>query len=214
MTAAGYFTLGNRKYAFTTVAFYITGFEEYRRSIIDHLYQDKLFHWGPEIRALASLSLRGLTKLDVDYFAATVLPYLLEYTTHENLFVRHGVVIGVADIEFALGDVAVDNTGGKLGTTDSILLSLSNLAAVIEKARLYRGRGGEIMRSAVSRYIECMARSTIPLTAKQQVHILDTLDANLKHPNEDVQKASRDGIYAVTRTWEKVDDRMFALRLG
>ena len=206
LTAADYFTLGNRKDAFTSVAFYVAGFEEYRRAIVDHLYEDKLFHWDPEIRYLASISLKGLTELDPGYFAETVLPYLLKYTTHENIFVRHGALIGVAEVVLALGDLVKDKEGEKLVIEDSILETLSTLVSVIEKARLYRGRGGEIMRAAVSRFIECMATSAIPLTVKQQVSILDTLDANLKHPNEDIQKAAADALYAVTQSYFPVGE--------
>ena len=206
LTAADYFTLGNRKDAFTTVAFYVAGFEEYRRSIINHLYQDKLFHWDEEIRKLVSLSLQGLTKLDPVYFSETVLPYLLGYSTHENLFVRHGAVIGAAEVVLALGDLVRDGTDESLGISGGVLASLSNLVSVIEKARLYRGRGGEIMRSAVSRFVECMARSKVPLTVKQQIGILDSLDTNLKHPNENIQKAAADALYAVTRSYFPVGE--------
>ncbi len=236
LTAADYFTLGNRKDAFTTVAFYVAGFEEYQRAIVHHLYEDKLFHWDEEIRFLSSLSLRGLTTLDPSFFADVVLPYLLGYVTNENLFVRHGALIGVAEVVLALGDCHSslqeegtgegagaeggeppenedDNDGKKknLGLasiiSDTVLTSLSNLVAVIEKARLYRGRGGEIMRAAVSRYIECMARSKVPLTVKQQVGILDTVDANLKHPKENIQKAAADALYAVTRSYFPVGEK-------
>lgn len=39
----------------------------------------------------------------------------------------------------------------------------------IEKARLYRGRGGELVRSAACRLIECIALANVPLNVKTQV---------------------------------------------
>ena len=206
LTAADYFTLGSRVDAYTSVAFYIAGFEEYRRAIIDHLFEDKLFHWDKEIRSLSSVSLRGLTKLDPVYFAETVLPYLVKYSTHENLFVRHGALIGVAEVVLALGDLAREESGGALAIPEDVMTSISNLVFVIEKARLYRGRGGEIMRSAVSRLVECMARSNVPMTVKQQVGLLDTIDANLKHPKEDIQEAAAEALYAMTRSYFPVGE--------
>lgn len=57
----------------------------------------------------------------------------------------------------------------------------------IEKARLYRGKGGEIMRAAVSRLIECTAILGVPIPPKIQKVLHDSIDENLKHPNGDIQ---------------------------
>lgn len=57
----------------------------------------------------------------------------------------------------------------------------------IEKARLYRGKGGEIVRSAVSRFIECISLSFVPLPEKTKRSLLDTLNENLRHPNSQIQ---------------------------
>ena len=52
---------------------------------------------------------------------------------------------------------------------DEVVAELSELVAKLDKLRLYRGRGGEIMRAAVCRFIECLSLSQIPSTVKQQV---------------------------------------------
>ncbi|KAK6121646.1 hypothetical protein DH2020_044612 [Rehmannia glutinosa] len=64
------------------------------------------------------------------------------------------------------------------------------IVPAIEKARLYRGKGGEIMRSAVSRFIECISRAQVSLTEKTKRSLLDTLNENLKHPNSHIQNAA------------------------
>lgn len=64
---------------------------------------------------------------------------------------------------------------------------LANVVPAIEKARLYRGKGGEIMRLAVSRFIECMSLFNVPLTEKWKRSMLDTLNENLRHPNSQIQ---------------------------
>ncbi len=64
------------------------------------------------------------------------------------------------------------------------------MVPAIEKARLYRGKGGEIMRSAVSRLIEYTALVEIRLSPKIQKILHDSLDENLKHPNAEIQVGS------------------------
>lgn len=65
--------------------------------------------------------------------------------------------------------------------------SLSSVVPAIEKARLYRGKGGEIMRAAVSRFIQCLSLSKVSLNDKTKRSLLDTLNENLKHPNAQIQ---------------------------
>lgn len=43
------------------------------------------------------------------------------------------------------------------------------------------------MRSAVSRFIECISRAQISLTEKIKQNLLDTLNENMKHPNSQIQ---------------------------
>lgn len=61
------------------------------------------------------------------------------------------------------------------------------MVPAIEKARLYRGKGGEIMRSAVSRFIACISMAGISLNEKTKKSLLETLNENLRHPNSQIQ---------------------------
>lgn len=65
--------------------------------------------------------------------------------------------------------------------------TLASVVPAIEKARLYRGKGGEIMRAAVSRFIECISISKVALSEKIKKSLLDTLNENLRHPNSQIQ---------------------------
>lgn len=71
------------------------------------------------------------------------------------------------------------------------------MVPAIEKARLYRGKGGEIMRAAVSRLIECTALIRVPLPQRVQRVLHDSIDDNLKHPNADIQVSL---VFTVTYT--------------
>lgn len=65
--------------------------------------------------------------------------------------------------------------------------ALSGIVPAIEKARLYRGKGGEIMRSAVSRFISCISIAGISMNEKIKKSLLETLNENLRHPNSQIQ---------------------------
>ena len=97
--------------------------------------------------------------MDKEFTTQTVIPHLLEKSTNSELNVRHGAVLGLSEIILALSDELPDEH----------LADLSELVVKLEKLRLYRGRGGEIMRAAVCRYIECLSLARMPLTVKQQV---------------------------------------------
>jgi hypothetical protein len=170
LTAADYFTLGNRTDAYTAIALHVAQYEEYRRPMVEHLYQTKLSHWDPLIRDLTSKSLKGLTHLDRDYIATVVVPYLLENSLDvRDVQLRHGSVLGLAEIILAFGDLKPGDSdfGGIL--SDKLLADIADLVPTIEKKRLYRGKGGEQMRAAVCRLIECISITRIPLTVPQQV---------------------------------------------
>lgn len=64
---------------------------------------------------------------------------------------------------------------------------VANIVPAIERARLYRGKGGEIMRGAVSRFIECISIAKLSLPKKITKTLLDTLNENLRHPNSQIQ---------------------------
>lgn len=87
---------------------------------------------------------------------------------NQSLFVRHGAVLGLAEVVLALGQM---NETPSNVFDDETLHSVVELVARMEKARLYRGRGGEIVRSAICRLIECISQVPLPLSVKQQVYI-------------------------------------------
>ena len=134
-------------------------FDEYRQPFLEHLHLHKLFHWDPAIRHLSSKSLNVLVPLDRPYTETTIIPFLLGKCTSSELIVRHGALLGLGEAVLALRS-----------SWDAAMLSkLAELVPTIEKLRLYRGRGGEIMRAAVCRFIECITLSNMTLSVKQQV---------------------------------------------
>ncbi|CAB9529076.1 Tubulin-specific chaperone D [Seminavis robusta] len=196
LTVADYFSLGNRKDAYTKIALHVAQFPEYRTNIVKHVYRVKLHHWDPNIRQLASESLHGLIFLDPKYVIDYALPYLLKASLDpKDIPMRHGAILGLAESILALGKqvAAIQDS-----VPDNLLNEIRDIVTAIEKNRLYRGRGGEIVRAAVCRLICCICAAKIPLVARQQVRLLDSIDACLPHPNETIQEKACEALRELT----------------
>jgi len=211
LTTADYFSLGNRNESFSTIALGISKFEEYQAAIIHHLSDVKLIHWDREIRQLSSESLAQIAKLCPAYCASNILPKLLEQCFHDDIAIRHGSLLGCAELVLVFGALKLSHCGGVLD--DENMSSLAELVPSIEKARLYRGRGGEIIRAAACRMIECLSQSGLQLTVKQQVRLLDSIDACLLHPNEDIQNSAAEALRSLMRYHFPVNEKGPSTRL-
>ncbi len=192
MTTADYFSLGNRNESYSNIALTISKFEEYQTAIIHHLSDVKLIHWDQNIRQLSSKSLAQIAKLCPAYCTSNILPKLLDQCFDDDIIIRHGSLLGCAELVLVFGELRLLHRCGVLD--DKKMLTLAELVPSIEKARLYRGRGGEIMRAAACRMIECLSQSGLPLTVKQQVRLLDSVDACLVHPNEGIQNSAAEAL--------------------
>ena len=60
------------------------------------------------------------------------------------------------------------------------------LIAEIERQRLYRGKGGEIMRGGVCHLINSLSQAKLEFTDAQLDQFFETLKENLKHPNQEI----------------------------
>ncbi len=149
----------------------------------DHAHTVKLFHWDSEIRELAATALGRFAVLDPTHAITVVLPDLLERTTSAHLFERHGSVLAIAENVIALSTHHV-------ALPDDTLTAIRNIVPRAEKARAYRGRGGELVRAAVCRLIECMCLAGHPLTRRAALRLLDTVEECLKHPYDSIQRAA------------------------
>jgi tubulin-specific chaperone D len=153
LTRADYYTLGNRPNAFLEISVYVAQYVEYRYALIDFLVQVQLRHWDRSLRSLSAGTLRLLSKADPAYIVDTVLPALVESTLSADLPTRHGATLAVAECVLGLCDAgrALD---------DGWHERLVDVVPQIEKARLYRGRGGEVMRGASCRCLRFLMYHT------------------------------------------------------
>ena len=184
LTVADFFALGNRTQSFTTISHYVAQFEEYRAPMLEELYRSKLFHWDIGIRKLAAQSLALLSSYDPVLLGEQAFPFLLQQSLDPTFVsTRHGAVLGVAELTKAFAEQDVLT---KVLSEDDTRKKLIALVDEIDKRRLYRGRGGESMRAACCRLVECISLSKLSLTVKEQVKMLDTVDASITHPSEEV----------------------------
>lgn len=194
INAADYFSLASRSNSYQNVAVYIAQFKEYLFPFVEELLQSKVCHWDRGLRELAAVSLASLVKYDVAYFGDAVLDKLIPWTLSADLNLRHGATLAIAEVVLALHQY------DHIFTLDK-QKAIAGIVPAIEKARLYRGKGGEIMRSSVSRLIECTSISHIPLSPKTRKILLDTLNDNLRHPNAQIQVCAVESLKQFVRTY-------------
>jgi len=57
----------------------------------------------------------------------------------------------------------------------------------VDKARLYRGKGGEVMRGGVCHLIRAMAISHVQISKEGDlIYLFEQLLENFKHPNPEI----------------------------
>ncbi|XP_059312914.1 tubulin-folding cofactor D [Lycium ferocissimum] len=183
VNAADYFALSSRTNSYLHVAVCIAQYDGYLYPFVDELLSYKICHWDKSLRELAANALSSLAKYDLGHFASTVVGKLLPCTLSSDLCMRHGATLAVGEVILALHE------RGSVLPPD-LQKQVAGVVPAIEKARLYRGKGGEIMRSAVSRFIECISSARVQLTDKIKRSLLDTLHENLRHPNSQIQGAA------------------------
>lgn len=67
------------------------------------------------------------------------------------------------------------------------LTAVRGIIRKIEKERLYKGKGGEIMRAGVCHLIHSMSVAGISLDEQLQTELFATMLENFKHPNAEIQ---------------------------
>ncbi|AQK64742.1 Tubulin-folding cofactor D [Zea mays] len=178
-----YFALASRSNSYLNVAVSVAQCKEYLYPFADELLCNKITHWEKSLRELAAQALALLVQYDMNYFGGHALEKLVPCTLSTDLCTRHGATLAAGEVALKLYQL------GFTFTTD-MQKTLSGIVPAIEKARLYRGKGGEIMRSAVSRFISCISIAGISLNDRTKKCLLETLNENLRHPNSQIQCAA------------------------
>uniref|UniRef100_A0A7S1HIM2 Tubulin-folding cofactor D ARM repeats domain-containing protein n=2 Tax=Hemiselmis andersenii TaxID=464988 RepID=A0A7S1HIM2_HEMAN len=183
LTRADYFTVGHRGNSYTQISPYIAQFEAYRGALVEHLVERQVRHWDKQIRVLSAQTLRLLVGKEPGLFTEGVLQRLLDAALSPDLATRHGSALGVSEVVMGLKECGV-------ALEEGLAARVVGLVPAIEKARLYRGKGGEVMRASACRVVECVARGGLGVINKDVARMMETIDDNLKHPTPEIQQAA------------------------
>lgn len=197
VTIADYWTISSRRHSYMEVAPQIATLGKYRRNLIDHLVIKKLVHSDVQIRLLASQAFAKLTKeMDeegIKYLNESVVPKLLERAQAEvqagsggnTLASRHGAVVGIAELVLASPEKIVIENQNKVRA----------LVPGLEKARAYRGRGGEIMRQGACHLLETVAKArSWQFKDATCARYQQTIDECIRHSTDAIQFAAVDAL--------------------
>jgi hypothetical protein len=117
------------------------------------------------------------------FFLDHALPFLLPLTADPVLEVRHGAVAALAELLPALSSAHAQLPA-------ALQAAAADVIPAIERGRLARGKGGEVMRPAICRLAETTAAAGLPLAEEQRACLLGQLKDNLRHSSPDIQAAA------------------------
>ena len=179
---ADYFSLGARAGAYLTVGPAVAAFQPYRRCLAETLLTSKTCHWDKALRLQAACALAALAPLEPEWMAGVAVEELLPRTLHADPGVRHGALVALAAVLEPL------HRARALSEADQA--ALAGCVPALEKARLYRGRGGELVRASAQAVVAAVAQAGLPASPRLRAQLAASADESLRHPNAEVQAAA------------------------
>ena len=204
-----YFTIGSARRAYLDVGFFISqSFPAFRPAMLAHILDVKIEHWEESTRCLAVETLGALGETDVEWTSTVALPKLLRMSVDMDLPKRHGATLGVAQL--LLSKSVIEYLRNENANNIDTLRNAWNIVSEIEAKRLYRGKGGEIMRGAVCNVIESLGRvATLPSSStspseffkpgKQLIVQLceSATSESLRHPKKEIREAAAKALVSI-----------------
>ncbi|UIZ27599.1 hypothetical protein KXD40_005842 [Peronospora effusa] len=193
LTKADYSSVANLRHAYLDVSVFVAKYPEYRYPLLEHLISSKIVHWDVQIRGLAAAALGKIGALDPPHAMTRLFPRLLEFALSPDVevIVRHGAVISIADLLMCLAQVPVFIDG-------ELQKKVKMLPIEIDRRRLFRGRGGEVIRAAICNVIEAISNSRLSLGFAHVKKYLSMLEECFVHPNDSVREAAIEAFGAIT----------------
>jgi len=201
VTIADYFSLGAKVHASLTVAPYICRFDEYRVPMLEHILDAKLTHWEHSSRSLATQTVGVLGDLDPHWILDIGLPTVLDRACHSDLPTRHGAIL-------AIGEMILVAHRANLTPCLEARKKVADVIPNIQRHKLFRGKGSELMRGATCRLIECIAKSarSMPVDHSTREILLSSAEESLRCSNVDIQIAAANAITAYAHAYYNEDD--------
>lgn len=193
LTRADYFSVANLRHAYLDVSVFVASFRAYRYGLLEHLVATKLAHWDVHVRTLAAAALARIATLDPGFAMTQLFPQLLRLALASDveMIVRHGATLALAELLQALTHVPVFLDG-------DVQKQLKMLPIEVDKRRLFRGRGGELIRAAVCNVVEAIACAALSLSFAHVKKYCAILEECFVHPVESVRTAAISAFTAFT----------------
>ena len=183
ISIADYFSLGNRSHSYLQIAPAVASLSgSIHETLSNHLLNSTISHWDEDIRSLASQALARLSRINA-FKGCAVLDCLMATCFSPSISVRHGSVLAVAEVTLEL-------VAGGAEISLALQESIVDLVIKLDKARMYRGRGGELLRHSSCLLVENIARSHLVVDIKKKISLVNFLNENLRQPHEYIQKAA------------------------
>lgn len=193
LTKADYFSVSNLRHAYLDVSVFIAKYPEYRYHLLEHLISTKISHWDVQIRTHAAAALGRIATLDPTFAMTRLFPRLLTSALSPDVEVitRHGATIALAELLMSLAQVPVFLDG-------ELQKELKMMPIEVDKKRLFRGRGGEMIRAAVCNIIEVISCAGLTLSFAHVKKYFAILEECFVHPVESVRVAAIDAFSVFT----------------
>ena len=171
--------------AFLEVAPQVAKYPGYHDAFATHLLHNKLKNWETCMREISAVALAKLVHIDVGFHRSVSVSHLLPMCTSHVLEERHGALCGVAELLPELKKCGSHGGEDWIGKEDCEYVA--SLISRIVELKLATGKGGEVMRSAICRFIQTLSETQIPLNSDQINVIYSQLRENLRHPSDAIQ---------------------------
>jgi len=74
--------------------------------------------------------------------------------------------------------------------SDEILLNIKSIIFEMEEKKLFKGKGGDIMRVSVNHFIQCCSFAQIEFSIEDMVKFQKIIEENSRHSNVEIQKST------------------------
>ena len=178
VTTMDFFALATLRHSYLDIAPQVAVFDTYTEPLIDHLVGTKLYHWDRNVRVASAESVGKIVPILSQKEALAkklteqVIPALLAKAVSPVIPTRHGAIAALANI--------VATLPASLATADRLETILGVLPKLHSK-RLFRGRGGELVRQVCCDLIKAFADRQLALPTTVPV---ETVKETKKVPTE------------------------------
>ena len=205
LTTVDYHAVGSRPKCYTSLALKLANYDRelYGSPLIKHLLAKKIGHWDTSVRELSANCLGCMAQDPMLYLDISnlVLPDLVKNVEEtRDLYTRHGSLLAIGQIVRGIS-IHINNTRTKCDQSVSLdavlggqemITRIKAIVSLLERKMALRGSGGEIIRSAITNFIQNLSDAHFPAHGDKETLNLwkITLDDNLSSTDPNVQENS------------------------